>query len=365
MNENTFCRCAQRGSSGSTSALIQTVLQNVRLHSAAQSAPCISQAKVNHNENVIKMEQKEADAESPPSPFPIELELDSIRSVCHVVLFALGLPLNSLIAVVIVCFRRLRRKSRYILWLRILMASIFTLFTILLEFVASQWKNETVCKAFVAVTGIGYTWLLFNLLLALIDRYAAIAHSFWYRKNKVTVSRVLIAQLSGLLLIILIIKFPFISGQVPLTCAKVDQQSKIIAILNSILMIACLIGQIVVYTKSKRYFTKTGGRTIITISVSFIANPPSAAQISTTEHHHHQEAAVALQQQQQGISNSNSSGSRDRLRVHGGNRQLEIDATWLLLDGVLSLLLFTLPTLVSGFIEWICSLIYSKQVYIH
>jgi len=303
------------------------------------------------------MERKEA------SSFPIELELDSIRSVCHVVLFALGLPLNSLIAVVIVCFRRLRRKSRYILWLGILMASILTLFTILLEFLASQWKNETICKAFVSLTGIGYTWLLFNLLLALIDRYAAIAHSFWYRKNKVTVSRVLIAQLSGLLLIILIIKLPFISGQVPLTCTKVDQQSKIIAILNSILMTACLIGQIVVYTKSKRYFTKTGGRTIITISVSFIANPPSAAQISTTEHH--QEAAVALQQQQQGTSRSNSSGSRDRLRVHGGNRQLEIDATWLLLAGVLSLLLFTLPTLVSGFIEWICSLMYSKQVYIH
>ena len=67
------------------------------------------------------------------------------------------------------------------------MASIVTLLTILLEFVASQWHNRGACWAFFlhsldGLTGLGYSWLLYNLLLALIDRYVAIVHPIWYRK---------------------------------------------------------------------------------------------------------------------------------------------------------------------------------------
>ena len=67
-------------------------------------------------------------------------------------------------------------------WLGLTLASILSLLTILLELVAAQRKNEVMCKAFVAFTGVGYTWLLYNLLLALIDRYVAIVHPIWYRK---------------------------------------------------------------------------------------------------------------------------------------------------------------------------------------
>ena len=275
------------------------------------------------------------------SSFPIEL--NSIRSTSHVILVSLGLPLNILIAVCIVSFGRLRRKPRYIHWLGISSASILSLLTILLETVANHWKdNQLICKCFIASTGIGYTWLLFNLFLALADRYSAIVHSFWYRKNRVTVFRVVITQWTGLLLIVFIIKWPFISGQVTLTCAKVPQQSQVILILNVILMIACLIGQIVVYLKSKRFFVTPGESR--SLSVSFTKKkkaPTDSASLSEEK-----------------VNIKADAG----LRVHGGSRQMEIDATWLLLSGVLSLLLLTLPTLISGFIEWICSsLIYRTQ----
>ena len=302
---------------------------------------------------------------SSSSLFPIEL--GPVRSVCHVLLAASGLPLNILIALVIVTFRRLRRKPRNILWLGVTMASIVTLLTILLEFVASQWHNRGACRAFLALTGLGYSWLLYNLLLALIDRYVAIVHPIWYRKNKITVLRVVIAQLTGLVSIVLAIKFPFITGEAPLVCAsKVPLKAHIVfAVLRIIFLSLCLVGHVVVYLKSKRYFIRTGsadgGRTL---SISFpttdgdmMQQHQAAAQL--LQHQHHQPGRSCIH-----ADSSSGNINKDRLtmRVHGGNGQMKMDATRLLLAGVLSLLIFTLPFLVSTVIEWLCFLVNRIQV---
>ena len=213
--------------------------------------------------------------------FPIQL--DTTRSACHLFLVIVGLPLNIFVAVVIISFQRLH-KPRNILWLGVTIANSLTLLTILFEFFASHLQSETVCKIFISVTGIAYTWLLFNLLLALIDRYLAIVHTLAHRK-KVTVKRVIITQTIGFVIIVFLIKFHFITGLVPLTCAdKIPEHSKIIAISNILLVSKCLIAHVVVYLKSKRYFNKPEGREL---TVAFTRTSSSGAinsSVVSTDH---------------------------------------------------------------------------------
>ena len=250
--------------------------------------------------------------------FPIEL--DSVRSLSHLVLAIIGLPLNLFVGVVIISFRRLRRKPRNILWLGVTIANILTLLTILFELYASYWKNEIACKLFVAMTGIAYTWLLFNLLLALSDRYIAIAHPLAHRK--VNIKGVVVIQTVSFILIAFFIKFHFITGLIPLTCAsKIPEHSKLIAISNILLVTLCLIAHVIVYLKSKPYFNKKEGRQL-TVAFTNQRNVP----LSTS-------SAVVISSGGASIDHKNPTvlASRDSLKVHGGSRKMEVDATYGLL----------------------------------
>lgn len=297
--------------------------------------------------------------------FPIRL--NTFKSVCHLLIATTGITLNFFIAFAIIAYRRLHNKPRNILWLGVTLANLLTSFTILVEFLAYHYRSVVMCKIFVSITGLAYTWLLFNLLLALIDRYVAIAHPLWHREN-ISVVRVIIGQGVGGLLIVLLIKLPFAIGVIPLECGIIVLHSKIIAVSNFVLLILCIITQFVVYVKTRRCL---GTDNRCDSVVSFV-NPVKKQRRDVSGEN---EASSSYERRQGEASNSGGSSRCERanleanattsgygssllIRHVNGTRQMELEATWSLLIGVLSLLVFTCPTLIIGFIDWGCRRIY-------
>lgn len=288
----------------------------------------------------------------------IPIKLDWFQTTCHVLLVSTGIPLNMIIVVVITIFKRLNNKPRIILWLGVTYCNLLTLLTILVEFLAYHTQNTTVCFVFISITGVAYTCLLFNLFLALLDRYVAIVYPLFHRE-KVTVRRVIIGQLLSFVFFVILIKFPFITRLAPLRCSICPIHGKIIATTNMILLLMCIIAQIVVFNKTRQYFPrKQDGSN--EASVSFVQ---ITRQRQVCTRHENVEAAVV-------ISNSSTSERPPTdqhpaggllMKRHGGNRRMEVEATWSLLAGVFSLLVFTFPTLLLGFIGWGCRLLYGDQ----
>ena len=305
--------------------------------------------------------------------FPIELNW--IQSTCHILLVFTGVPLNLFIAIIIMTFKRLHNKPRNVLWLGVTFFNLLTLLTILIELLAYHTQNSVVCLIFVSITGVAYTSILFNLLLALIDRYTAIVHPIWHRQN-VTVRWVITGQSVGFFLIVFVIKFPFIAQFAPPYCGYYPVHAKLIAVTNLLLFVSCILAEMIVYMKTRQYFKSNrqrgadGSEATVTFVLSAMrrnnmANSSSSPSGSQQQSRHpSSDAAVAVNIN----SPSSAAGGGHQqqqlmLRRHhigGGNRQMELEATWSLLCGVFSLLLFTFPTLVVGFIEWGCRIIYGE-----
>ena len=305
--------------------------------------------------------------------FPIELNW--IQSTCHILLVFTGVPLNLFIAIIIMTFKRLHNKPRNVLWLGVTFFNLLTLLTILIELLAYHTQNSVVCLIFVSTTGVAFTSILFNLLLALIDRYTAIVHPIWHRQN-VTVRWVITGQSVGFFLIVFVIKFPFIAQFAPPYCGYYPVHAKLIAVTNLLLFVSCILAEMIVYMKTRQYFKSNrqrgadGSEATVTFVLSAMrrnnmANSSSSPSGSQQQSRHpSSDAAVAVNID----SPSSAAGGGHQqqqlmLRRHhigGGNRQMELEATWSLLCGVFSLLLFTFPTLVVGFIEWGCRIIYGE-----
>jgi len=249
------------------------------------------------------------------------------QSVIHSLLILIGWPLNLFIIYIIVSHRKLH-KPRPILFLGSCLANFFTLMTILAELVAHHAASTTMCVIFVAVTGIAYTSLLANMLLSLVDRYVSISFPLWYHNN-ITVHRVIATQIGIFVVVSAMIKSTFLAGYDRLGCRVFDNQSKILMVSNLTLVACCIILQIIVYTTVLNYLKKM---------------PSSSVQVEST---------------------NSSRDMRERLtmalRVHVETttvRQLELDATRNLLIGIMSLLIFTSPMLLTGLVAWVCRSIY-------
>ena len=71
--------------------------------------------------------------------------------------------------------------------------------------------NQELCQVYVAVAGLPHVLFLTNLLLALVDRYAAIVHPLWHQE-KVTIRLAVFFQLGASLSISVIYKFAYIAS---------------------------------------------------------------------------------------------------------------------------------------------------------
>ena len=196
----------------------------------------------------------------------IRLEFDQFRSISHVLLTALGIPLNLLIVIVILANQRLKKKPRNIIFLGSSVSAVFTLLTILVELLGYHCQSLFLCRIFGLSTKVAYSCLLFNLALALLDRYLATVRPLFHRKV-VTVRNVLVTQTIGVAFIFFLFKWSYVFGLVPLQCDFVLIEGEIVAVTNTLLISLIVILNIVVYIKTKHYV-----RPNRTVSVTFLNN---------------------------------------------------------------------------------------------
>ncbi len=83
----------------------------------------------------------------------------AFKPIAILVCASVGIPLNALIASVIISTECLH-KPRHIFWLGVIFSNLFALVTSLIEFIALYGPNRGFCTVFVLLVGIPYTTLL-------------------------------------------------------------------------------------------------------------------------------------------------------------------------------------------------------------
>jgi len=246
----------------------------------------------------------------------IRLELDYFRSMNHVLLTALGVPLNLII--------------------------VIALLTVFVEFLAYHLQSSFLCKIFGLSTKVAYSCLLYNLALALLDRYLAIVRPLFHRKV-VTVKSVSIIQTIGAVVIFFLFKWPYVLGVFPLQCDFVLIEGKITAVTNVVLISLIVILNIVVYIKTRHY-----ARPDRIVSVSFMNNNPQISNPVDDDEDEPQQVSIHLAPtnttneinfQNQGIrseatpqtpssvtirNDTNTPHHNTCLQIHGGNSRMEV-----------------------------------------
>jgi len=219
------------------------------------------------------------------------LEFDKFSLISHCILIIFGIPLNLTVVLVILSSQRLKNKPRNILFLGIVISSLFSLVTVII------------------------TCILKNLLLALLDRYLAITRPLLHL-NIVTVRNVRIIQIIGVIAIFFFIKWPFIFGVAPFQCNFLLIEAKTVAMHQSILILLCVLLYILVYFKTKQY---TRPNRLIPVSYS---NQQSES--------HDRQVVINITQSESDPSSTSAtssmvqSTSRAALQTHGGCHRMEV-----------------------------------------
>lgn len=259
---------------------------------------------------------------------------------------SIGVPLNLLIAVVIIVQKRLH-KPRHIFWLGVIFSNLFAQlvsFNELLVFYLLP-DNKPVCWAFAFLVGIPYANLLLNLLLGSIDRFVAITYPLWH-KNKVTIRCIVAGQLIGVTLLTLIFKTSYFFNGIlkNISCQQHQPQGKTIVITLTILVILCLSTQIAIFLKTKTYFVQQReGR----------CQTPRSSR--TTEL-----SLTSRRLNRLNVHEEDSMNSPEYF-VHIGREtisKLEVEATWTLAQGVASLGFISSPILIVSLGAFFCNQFY-------
>lgn len=214
---------------------------------------------------VLDPDQFISDAIKNSSAAVIGIELEEFCSISHIFLVIFGVPLNLTIVIVMLTNRELKNKPKNVLLLGASLSGLFALLTIVIELVAYHYQNSFLCKVFCWSSAVGTTCFMYNLLLALLARFLAIVCPLLHQ-SIVTAKKVRIVQATGVTIIFLLIKGPYLFGVTRLQCnAHPMMEAKSIAVINFILIISCIILNIVVYIKTKEFAQPD--RVIVTVSL--------------------------------------------------------------------------------------------------
>ena len=168
----------------------------------------------------------------------------------------IGIPLNMFLAIIIIRLRRLHSKPRNIFLLGIIFCNLLTLVPAFIEIIYWVLPVEFVCQSYVAVVGLPNNISLWNMLLALIDRYVAIQYPIWHRE-KVTVCRVIYFLLFSSVFLSFLQKFVFIFGFELLRCAMWSPiHSKVVGFTMAVLFVLCVIAHFIVFRQTKTILQK-------------------------------------------------------------------------------------------------------------
>ena len=183
------------------------------------------------------------------NPFFMKVEL---------IVSIVGILMNILIAFIIIFNKHLMRtKPRNIFLLGLVFSNLSASVPVFMEFSYLISPSQELCQAYVAINGLPFVLFLTNLLLALVDGYAAIVHPLWH-KEKVTVRLAVFSQLGASIFISVIYKFAYIAQFIPLNCEMQLIQIKIITIIFLILFSSCIVLQITVYRRTREILVNYG-----------------------------------------------------------------------------------------------------------
>ncbi len=122
----------------------------------------------------------------------------------------------------------------------------------MINFYAFLYECETASQTFSFVAGLPYASMMLNLFFTLIDRYISITYSTWYKQN-VTIGWIVSIPIAGFSTIVVVMKSPYLFELVPFTLRLSLFDVKFTSIFGVVIFILCIISQIFVYIKIKRY----------------------------------------------------------------------------------------------------------------
>ena len=179
-----------------------------------------------------------------------EIMLNKYTVVSHCIYCFFGVPLNVFVTAVVLCVDELWCKPRNSLLIGMLTGNLLSFLLATVEVIYYLSPSEDVCKVQHWIAGLPYTVFFLNLLLSLLDRYAAITRPFWHR-DKVTVRAVVLWQTGLSLLLCLLIKCVFIFQIDPITCEVNQTEVNIYSAIVPTLFASCIVLRIALYFKTK------------------------------------------------------------------------------------------------------------------
>ena len=268
-----------------------------------------------------------------------------------------GILMNMLIAGIIIFDKHLRTKPRNIFLLGLVISNLLASFPVFMEFSYSISPSQELCQMYVATVGLPYALFLTNMLLALVDRYAAIVHPLWHRE-KVTVRLAVFSQLVASISISVIFKFAYIAQFIPLNCELRLIQLKIIPFILLILFSICIVLQIIVYRRTRKILVERrskGGKAKATNTRVFTNFPVIIFNL----------VAQQIFQLIPALPVGESASTPESLSVHISDssiNRLEIEATTTLVASVTSLSVVTCPVILLPLAVFICRLYFGNHI---
>ena len=269
------------------------------------------------------------------------IDLNNFLATCLGILCFFGLPLNFHIFMKIVYNKSLRQRPRYTFQLAITLSCFATLLQAVVEVDYFRRPSDDSCHFFVAIIGLSYGALLFNLLLALINCYVAINHPL-YHTRKVTVRRIVFWLLGLNFVLALSMKWVFVGRVEPLVCAIQINHTQTFQLTVLVLFVLCIAFAIVNFVKTWKLLPRAS-RAILVPRLP----PPRQQQDAEAIEIQYLDggAGEAVQEHDNGLSIHVSSATLCRM-------ELETIKSYLI--GILPLLLLCLPMLMHALSFNIC-----------
>ena len=305
---------------------------------------------------------------------PINVDLFLIVTKC--ITSVIGIPLNLLVAIIIIRLRRFHSKPRHIFLLGIIFSDLFIYVPVLIEFVYWNSPVNYVCEAYVAVVGLPYSILLLNMLiLALSDRYIAIKNPLWHRK-RVTVRFAVICLLLSSASSVFIMKFVYIFGFAPIRCEIWFDHGRVVGLTTVLLFVLCTIANFIVYRQTKTLLQKSrtvkpeindiGLRTFIQNQETTDVESQAASQIYVGNNTNRTPALIEVQTIGNKTWNATDSNvdTSASMAIHVDSKTLhkmEMEATRTLITSVTSLFAMALPPVLLFLTVYFCRLIGTFQ----
>ncbi|KAI9559919.1 hypothetical protein GHT06_013926 [Daphnia sinensis] len=184
---------------------------------------------------------------------PMVLSFPAI--ITKLVLVSTGIPFNLLVIIPLVHVRRLRKKVRHVFQSGISLSYLSFFVPPIIELLYYLRPNDYVCQTFMATMLVPQAFVLINCILALIDRSLAMAYPLMHRE-RMTGRLARYVMIACSTLIVLLIKFDYISDPADLRCeirTSLIQKSVIVLIG---LLVSCLSLNIYVYKQTKKHLNE-------------------------------------------------------------------------------------------------------------